>query len=139
MSWTRNWPRPWAAATVTRPNNESRETFMRVKGKTASRRQSLLIIATLVFVVLGLVYAAWWWMYASHFEDTDNAYVQGNLVQVTAQIPGTVVAINADETERVERGGELIALDSGDTDLASRTAQAALAQALRQTGRLFAP
>src|SRR5690606_26982299 len=92
-SWTRSWPPPWAAATVTRPNIESRETFMRVKGKPASRRQSLLIIATLVFVVLGLIYATWWWLHASHFEDTDNAYVQGNLVQVTAQIPGTVVAI----------------------------------------------
>ncbi|MDX3893667.1 HlyD family efflux transporter periplasmic adaptor subunit [Pusillimonas sp.] len=111
---------------------------MRVKGKSASRRQSLLIIATLVFVALGILYAVWWWLYASHFEDTDNAYVQGNLVQVTAQIPGTVVAIDADETERVERGEELITLDSGDTDLASRKAQAALAQALRQTRGLFA-
>jgi len=111
---------------------------MRVKGKPASRRQSLLIIATLVFVVLGILYAVWWWLYASHFEDTDNAYVQGNLVQVTAQIPGTVVAIGADETERIERGEELITLDSGDTDLASRKAEAALAQALRQTRGLFA-
>ncbi|WP_167752848.1 HlyD family efflux transporter periplasmic adaptor subunit [Pusillimonas caeni] len=111
---------------------------MRVKGKPASRRQSLLIIATLVFVALGILYAVWWWLYASHFEDTDNAYVQGNLVQVTAQIPGTVVAIGADETERIERGEELITLDSGDTDLASRKAEAALAQALRQTRGLFA-
>jgi len=111
---------------------------MRVKGKPASRRQSLLIIATLVFVALGILYAVWWWLYASHFEDTDNAYVQGNLVQVTAQIPGTVVAIGADETERIERGEEVITLDGGDTDLASRKAQAALAQALRQTRGLFA-
>ncbi|TFL13936.1 HlyD family efflux transporter periplasmic adaptor subunit [Pusillimonas caeni] len=97
-----------------------------------------MIIATLVFVALGILYAVWWWLYASHFEDTDNAYVQGNLVQVTAQIPGTVVAIGADETERIERGEELITLDSGDTDLASRKAEAALAQALRQTRGLFA-
>lgn len=111
---------------------------MRVKGNPASRRQSLLIIATLVFVALGIVYALWWWLYASHFEDTDNAYVQGNLVQVTAQIPGTVVAIGADETELVQRGAELITLDGGDTGLALRKAQAGLAQALRQTRGLFA-
>lgn len=111
---------------------------MRIKGKQPSRRQSLLIIATLVFVAMGIAYALWWWFYASHFEETDNAYVQGNLVQVTAQIPGTVVAIDADETERVERGAELVALDGGDTDLALRKAEAGLAQALRQTRSLFA-
>jgi membrane fusion protein (multidrug efflux system) len=68
---------------------------MSIDNKPASRRKPLLIIATLIFIAIGVIYALWWLLYAAHFEETDNAYVHGNLVQVTSQIPGTVVAIGA--------------------------------------------
>ncbi|NYT35567.1 HlyD family efflux transporter periplasmic adaptor subunit [Allopusillimonas soli] len=104
---------------------------------SASRRKSLLIIAALIFIAIGIVYAVWWWLYASNFEETDNAYVHGNLVQVTSQIPGTVIAIDADETETVGQGAPLITLDPSDTHIAVQQAQASLAQALRQTRTIF--
>jgi len=110
---------------------------MSIDNKPASRRKPLLIIATLIFVAIGVIYALWWLLYAAHFEETDNAYVHGNLVQVTSQIPGTVVAIGADETDHVKRGTQLITLDASDTDLSLRRAQAALAQSLRQTRTIF--
>jgi membrane fusion protein (multidrug efflux system) len=110
---------------------------MSIDNKPASRRKPLLIIATLIFIAIGVIYALWWLLYAAHFEETDNAYVHGNLVQVTSQIPGTVVAIGADETDRVKRGTQLITLDASDTDLALRRAQATLAQSLRQTRTIF--
>ncbi len=69
--------------------------------------------------------------------DTDNAYVHGNLVQVTSQIPGTVVAITADETDTVSRGTPLIKLDPSDTRIALEQARAALGQAVRQTRTIF--
>ena len=43
----------------------------------------------------------YWMLVLNHFESTDNAYVQGNVVQVTPQVAGTVVAINADDTDFV--------------------------------------
>src|SRR5690606_6928781 len=53
-------------------------------------------------------------------------------------IPGTVVGINVDETEQVNKGDDLVTLDAGDTDVAVRKAEAGLAQAVRQTQGLFA-
>ena len=51
---------------------------------------------------------------ASHYESTDNAYVQGNVVQVTPQIGGTVIAISADDTDFVKAGQPLVKLDPAD-------------------------
>jgi membrane fusion protein (multidrug efflux system) len=44
-------------------------------------------------VVAGLGWGAYEWLVASHYEETDNAYVQGNVIQITPQIGGTVLAI----------------------------------------------
>jgi membrane fusion protein (multidrug efflux system) len=105
--------------------------------KMASRRKHLLIIATLIFIAIGVVYAIWWALFAANYESTDDAYVHGNLVQVTAQIPGTVVAIHADDTQRVSKGSPLVQLDASDADIALKQAEATLAQAVRRTRTIF--
>ncbi|MEQ4617269.1 MAG: EmrA/EmrK family multidrug efflux transporter periplasmic adaptor subunit [Corticimicrobacter sp.] len=98
----------------------------------ASRRR-LLLLATTVFVLLAVGYGLWWWIYSSHFESTDDAYVHGNLVQITPQVAGTVVAIAADDTEWVKAGQPLVQLDPADAEAALAQARAQLAQAVRQT------
>src|SRR5690554_3833040 len=134
----RSLPRHWVAVMAQqRRHTDPRETYMSKDKQPASRRKSLLIIATLSFIAIGIIYGVWWLLFASHFEETDNAYVHGNLVQVTSQIPGTVVAIGADDIERVKRGEQLVMLDASDADIALQQAQAALAQSLRQTQTIF--
>lgn len=105
--------------------------------KMASRRKRLLITATLIFLAIGAAYTVWWALFAANYETTDDAYVHGNLVQVTAQIPGTVVAIHADDTQRVIKGSPLVQLDASDADIALKQAEAALAQAVRRTRTIF--
>jgi len=104
--------------------------------KPALRRR--LMLATLaVFVLIGLAYAAWWLLVGAHYESTDDAYVHGDLVQVTPQISGTVVAIEAEDTETVASGQTLVRLDPADADIALRQAEARLAQAVRQVRTLY--
>lgn len=102
-----------------------------------SNRKRLLITATSIFILIGILYAVWWFFYAAHYESTDDAYVHGNLVQVTSQIPGTVIAIGADDTQRVTQGATLVTLDDSDTRIALEQAKAGLAQAVRRTHTLF--
>lgn len=102
-----------------------------------TNRKPLLITATVVFLILGITWGIWWLLVSAHFESTDNAYVHGNLVQLTSEIPGTVIAINADETQLVKQGERVIQLDPSDTEIAQRQAEAALAQALRRTRTIF--
>ena len=102
------------------------------------RRRRLLLIALGVFVAAGLGYGTWWFLYARHYERTDDAYVQGNLVQITPQIAGTIVSVNADDTDFVTAGQPLVTLDRADADVALAQAQAALAQTVREVRALYA-
>ncbi|WP_323017839.1 HlyD family efflux transporter periplasmic adaptor subunit [Castellaniella sp.] len=100
-------------------------------------RKRLMWGVTGVFILIALLYGLWWMIFASHYESTDDAYVHGNLVSVSAQIPGTVVAIDADDTQTIAQGAHLVTLDHSDTDLALAQAEAALAQTVRHTQTLF--
>jgi membrane fusion protein (multidrug efflux system) len=102
------------------------------------KRKRLLLTAAGVFVLCAVGYGAYWAVVARHFEDTDDAYVQGNLVQITPQIASTVSAINADDTDFVKAGQVLVQLDRADAQVALDQAQAALAQTVRQVRTLYA-
>jgi membrane fusion protein (multidrug efflux system) len=93
---------------------------------------------TVVFAVIGLLSMGYWYFYARYHQDTDDAYVAGDLVNVMSQVSGTVVSIGADETDLVHAGQELVRLDSTDAEIALRDSEARLARAVRQTRTVFA-
>ncbi len=89
-------------------------------------------------VLAGLAYGAYDWYAGRNQESTDNAYVQGNVIQITPQIGGTVTAILADDTDFVKAGQPLVKLDAADAKMALDLAEANLAQAVRQVRSLYA-
>ncbi|MFL6697155.1 MAG: efflux RND transporter periplasmic adaptor subunit, partial [Vitreoscilla sp.] len=101
------------------------------------RRTALTAIAVAVLVIGG-GYGIYYWMTGRHSESTDNAYVQANVVQITAQAGGTVTAINADDTDYVKAGQVLVKLDPADARVALDQAEAALASTVRETRILYA-
>jgi membrane fusion protein, multidrug efflux system len=103
-----------------------------------SKRGRWLVIVTLAFLLLGLLAWGYWYFYARFYEDTDDAYVAGDLVNVVSQVNGTVVSIGADETDLVVGGTELVKLDHADTEIALRDSEARLARAVRQVRTVFA-
>jgi len=115
---------PAAAATPATPTN-------------GTRKKALGGVAAAV-VLAGVAYGAYWALVLNHFESTDNAYVQGNVVQLTPQVGGTVVAINADDTDHVKAGQLLVKLDPADAQVALDQAEAQLAQTVREVRTLFA-
>jgi len=106
-------------------------------GNGNGKRKRQLILLTLLLLVIAVACFLYWFLHARFFEETDDAYVGGNVVQISAQVGGTVVAVKADDTQIVKAGQPLVALDAADTRLALDQAQAALAQAVRQTRQLF--
>ena len=101
-------------------------------------RARVFIALGVVFVLAGVATALWWHFYGQWHESTDDAYVQGNLVQLTPQIPGIVVRLNADDTSLVRAGDPVVELDRADTQTALAQAKAALAQTTRRVHELFA-
>ena len=68
-------------------------------------------------VLLGAVgYAFYWFGYARYFEATDDAYVNGDVVQISSQEPGTVLAVHVDDTQPVAADTPLVDLDPADAE-----------------------
>ncbi|PUE28509.1 EmrA/EmrK family multidrug efflux transporter periplasmic adaptor subunit [Limnohabitans sp. JirII-29] len=105
--------------------------------KANARRRGLQAIAATIGVA-ALVWGGWHWVSGRHHVSTDNAYVMGHVLQITPQITGTVVAIQADETDFVRAGQVLVKLDASDARVALEQAQAQLAQTVREARALFA-
>ncbi len=97
-----------------------------------AKRRSILILIAAIFIVLGVLWTAYWVLVLAKREQTDDAYVNGNKVVISAQISGTVIAVLADDTQLVKAGQVLVRLDPVDAETnLSRTASA-LAQTVRQ-------
>jgi membrane fusion protein (multidrug efflux system) len=101
------------------------------------RRVAMLgISAACAALVVG--YGLYWGLHARYFVSTDNAYVAGNVVQVTPQVTGTVLAIRVEDTDFVKAGDPLVKLDPADAQVALDQAQAQLGQTVREVRTLFA-
>src|SRR4029450_4986542 len=101
------------------------------------RKKALTGVAAAVLAG-GTAFATYYVVVLDHYETTDNAYVQGNVVQITPQVGGTVLAIGADDTDFVKAGQVLVKLDPADAQVALDQAEAQLAQTVREVRTLFA-
>jgi len=105
----------------------------------ANGRRKLLLSAVIsAFAAVGIAYGSWWFVSGRYHESTDDAYVGGNLVQVTPQVAGTVLAIHADDTDFVTAGQTLVELDKADSRVALDQAEAQLAKTVRSVRNLLA-
>jgi membrane fusion protein, multidrug efflux system len=104
--------------------------------KKKTRKKVLLLLA-LLFVLAGIAWGVYWFLVLRHFQETDDAYVAGNQVQVMAQVSGSVNKVWFDDTDFVKKGDVLVSLDKTDAEQAFEKAQTALATSVRQTHQLM--
>jgi membrane fusion protein (multidrug efflux system) len=102
-----------------------------------NRRRGLVLLGV-VAVVCGIAYGAYWFLDARFYQSTDDAYVDDDLVQITSEVPGTVITLSADDTQGVARGQTLLQLDPADAKVSMSNAEAKLAEAVREVRTLFA-
>ena len=101
------------------------------------KRRKLIGAIVGVFAIGVLAYGTWWALVSRYAESTDDAYVNADVVQVTSQVPGTVVKIGANDTDFVRAGDILVRLDTADAHVALDQAEATLAKTVRQVRNLF--
>src|SRR5271154_391492 len=102
-----------------------------------ARRLALFGLGSVV-LLCALGYGGYWFFDGRYFESTDDGYVNGDGVQVPSEVPGTVLSLDVDDTQRVEAGQPLLKLDPADAKIAEENAEADLARAVRQVRGLFA-
>jgi membrane fusion protein (multidrug efflux system) len=100
------------------------------------RNTRLLILAAVV--VIGIIaYTAYYFLHSRYFEETDDAYVASDMVQITSEVAGTINSIHVDNTQQVQRGQVLIQLDPTDAQIAVASTEAELARTVRNVRGLF--
>ena len=100
-----------------------------VPPKSRVRRTAFLILGAVVLIG-AIVYVVSLFL-APPSENTDDAYVGGNVVAITAREGGTVLALHADNTQHVAAGAPLIDLDPATGDVGLASAEADLGSAVR--------
>jgi len=90
-----------------------------------SRRRGIVIAAILVVALIAL--GIWW--RSTFSEDTDDAQVNGHLIQISSRIGGQVTKVYVEENQVVKAGDPIVELDPRDYQVAVENAEAALASA----------
>ncbi|WNC95093.1 HlyD family efflux transporter periplasmic adaptor subunit [Paraburkholderia sp. FT54] len=105
--------------------------------KKAGRRKLLLALLAATLAASGAAYGAYYYTVARFHVETDDAYVNGNVVQITPQIGGTVIGVNADNTQIVKEGEPVVQIDPADAHIALQRAEANLGQTVRRVHGLY--
>lgn len=116
--------------------NAETQTPQQPANKKGKRKGALLLL-TLLFILIAVAYGIYWFLVLRHYEETDDAYVAGNQVQIMAQVSGSVTKVWADNTDFVQKGDVLVSLDPTDAKQAFEKAKTQLASSVRQTRQLM--
>lgn len=117
---------------------ETKQNIETEAAKPRSKRKTSFLTLLVALLVIGGGWFAYYELYAKFFEETDDAYVNGNLVTVSPQIAGTVTKVIPDEGDYVKKGQVLVELDSNDTQIALQDAEAKLASKVREVRSMYA-
>lgn len=107
------------------------------RSKDHHKRNKAIFITLLAFAILGVAWLAYWFFYARFYQYTDDAYVDGNNVVVTPQVPGIVISFSVMNADYVPKGRILVELDRTDAKIALDQAIADLGSAVRDVMQMF--
>jgi membrane fusion protein, multidrug efflux system len=96
--------------------------------KGASRRPLIIGAAVSLVAVAGLLY----WLHARHFEETDDAQIDGTISNVSPRVSGNVSAVYVVENQSVKLGDVLAEIDPEDLRISVEQARASVALAQAQ-------
>ncbi|MGB6131231.1 MAG: HlyD family secretion protein [Acidobacteriaceae bacterium] len=108
------------------------------EGQRSRPRRRFIIIGVVAILVVG---ALLWWWHSTYYEDTDDAQVDGNLVQISSRIVGHVEDVYVQQNQYVNAGDKLVEIDPSDYETALQQAEANLesAEASYEAARVNVP
>ncbi|GLQ90730.1 efflux RND transporter periplasmic adaptor subunit [Dyella flagellata] len=119
------------------PNPNTADTSAVQAPPANNRRGVLLRLLLAVIVLAAIAWTVWYFLVGRWYESTDDAYVNGNIVQITPRIAGTVISIGGDDGDLVKQGDVMVRLDRSDADVELQRAAANLANTVRRVRGLY--
>src|ERR1041385_683935 len=102
-----------------------------VRKRPLYRRPGVLIAAA-VILLLVIVFGVRYWAYARSHETTDDAFVDGHIIQVSPKVSGYVLKVYVSDNQNVNAGDLIAELDGRDLQAKVDQARAALTAGLSQ-------
>jgi membrane fusion protein, multidrug efflux system len=96
-----------------------------------------IIIFIILFLVIAAIACAYFFRLDFPYRWTEDAYVHGNEVFLVPRVISTVVAINADDTDLVQKGQPLVVLDDSDAKVQLLLAEAILGDTMRKVCQFY--
>jgi membrane fusion protein, multidrug efflux system len=119
------------------PNPTTADNSVAQAPPANNRRGILLRLLLVVLVLVAIGWTIWYFIVGRWYESTDDAYINGNIVQITPRIAGTVISITADDGDFVKQGQVMVQLDKSDADVGLERASANLANTVRRVRGLY--
>lgn len=116
--------------------SEQHSDIQNSSNNKSQQRKKGLSIFILLLLLIAIGSAAYWYLFIKGFEETEDAYVSGNQVMVSAQVAGNISKINVDNMDPVQAGDVLLELDDTNAKLSFEQAKSNLANAVRQISQL---
>jgi membrane fusion protein, multidrug efflux system len=82
--------------------------------KGAFQQHPIAMILCLGLIAAGLIAGIAWYLYARHYESTDDAFIDGRPVLVSPQITGNIISVNVTDNQIVKSGDLLATIDTRD-------------------------
>ena len=114
--------RPEAPNHEEHPDLEAARLRKERSGFFSKHRAAKPIVILLVVVAVLLV--GWFWWESRHWEDTDDAEIDGHIYPINARVSGQVIKVNYDDGQVVRKGDVLVQIDPTDYQVALERAKA---------------
>jgi membrane fusion protein (multidrug efflux system) len=102
-----------------------------------AKHRKRLIVFLVLFLAIVAVACAYYFRLDFPYRWTEDAYVHGNEVLLVPRVTSTVVAINADDTDLVQKGQPVVVLDDDDAKVALLQAEGALGDTMRKVCQFY--
>jgi membrane fusion protein (multidrug efflux system) len=116
-----------AVSTSALHTNDDREA--RTVRRPLYKRPAVLVVAAIVLLV-GAILGVRYWLYARSHESTDDAFIDGHIIQISPKASGYVAKVYVTDNQQVKDGDLIVELDARDYEARLKQAKAALDAAL---------
>jgi membrane fusion protein (multidrug efflux system) len=107
--------------TERKPSEPAEEIAKTAPTMPRRKRRSLLIVGSVLgLAALGIALGLW--LYWRHYEDTDDAFVDGHVIPISPKVSGYIEQVHFDDNWTVAKGALLLEIDPRDYE--ARAAQA---------------
>ena len=107
------------------------------KVESNKKRNMILLCVSAAFILIGIAVFLYWFTILRFERYTDDAYVHGNMIELTPLVPGIVTSVNVDNTDFVEEGQVLIELDKTDYQITYEMSMNELGDTVRSVVQMF--